>query len=262
MACKYLQLRLFKTKPILVFTMGKVGSLSIYYSLKYNWRVPVFHIHSLNQAEQNFYDEECFRRGVLPGSRSAISMINQQILKKNRPYKIITLVRNPIERNISAFFEAFEYYLGVKAEKYLGSMSDLEKMFHKLLPHNYVSNWFEDYFFQQTGINMYDFKYDKTQKYQFITTKNTEVLVLDVNLDDSLKEQLVANFIDKKRKRINRINVRELTAEANLYIAFKRNIKFDKNYLSNLLETQYFNHYYSEKSKLDTLKRWQKDTSF
>lgn len=70
--------------------------------------MPVFHINSLNQAEQNFYDEECFRRGVLPGSRSTISMINQQILKKNRPYKIITLVRNPIERNISAFFEAFE----------------------------------------------------------------------------------------------------------------------------------------------------------
>jgi len=90
--------------------------------------------------------------------------------------------------------------LGVKVEKYLGSMSDLEKMFHKLLPHNYGSNWFEDCFFQQTGINIYDYKYDKTQKYQFLTTKNTEVLVLDVNLDDSLKEHLVANFTDKKKE--------------------------------------------------------------
>jgi hypothetical protein len=47
-----------------------------------------------------------------------------------------------------------------------------------------------------------------------------------------------------------------------LYGAFKSNIKFDENYLSNLLETQYFNHFYDEKSKIDSLKRWQKNTTF
>lgn len=254
---KYLQLRLLKTKPILVFTMGKVGSLSIYYALKNDWRTPVFHVHSLSEAEQKFYEEECFKRGILPGSRSAIPMINSQILKKKRPYKIITLVRNPIDRNLSAFFEAFEYYIGTTAEKYQGSMAELEQKFYELLPHTYATDWFQDYFYQQTGVNIYDFGYDKAKKYQLISAQNIEILVMDVALDDSIKEKLVVDFTHRQLVSIDRKNVRESTAAADLYKEFKSSIRFGKNYLSGLLETQYFNHFFDEDSKLKTLQKWQ-----
>jgi hypothetical protein len=237
--------------------MGKVGSLSIYYALKNDWLTPVFHVHSLSETEQKFYEEECFKRGILPGSRSAIPMINRQILMNKRPYKIITLVRNPIDRNLSAFFEAFEYYMGIPAEKYQGSVAELELKFHQFLPHNYATDWFQDYFYQQTGVNIYDFEYDKRQKYQFISTQNIEILVMDVALDDTTKEKLVADFTHRQLVIIDRKNVRESTAAAGLYKEFKSGIRFSKNYLSGLLETQYFNHFFDEDSKLETLQKWQ-----
>lgn len=103
---KTIQLRLWKqNKPIIVHTMAKVGSLNVYSSL--NKKLPtiaLFHTHNLDveQAKKNI--ALCFENGIYPSSRSPVFLIHNQIVSKHRPYKIITLYRDPIERNISAFF--------------------------------------------------------------------------------------------------------------------------------------------------------------
>ncbi|WP_435354593.1 putative capsular polysaccharide synthesis family protein [Emticicia sp. SJ17W-69] len=255
---KELQLTFSSEKPILVFSMGKVGSLSVYFALKKYWQYPVFHIHSLDEDEQKMYDRQCFEKGILPGSRSAIPMINRRILKKKRPFKIITLVRNPVERNISAFFEAFEYYVGIPAEKYKGTMHDLEIIYHQKMAHQYPNNWFTSHFYKQTGINIYDFAFSKVEKYQVFKHTNIEVLVLDVALADAEKEKQIEFFCGKKNIRIERKNVRETTSSAELYKKFKETIIFEKSYLDMLLETPYFNHFFDSNEKVKTERRWLK----
>ena len=90
--------------PILIYQMGKVGSSSIYFSLKSLYS-NTYHVHTLNskilanlKAQYNVKD-----RG-LPGHWSASDMILSNNLLAE-PLKIITLVREPINRNFSAFFE-------------------------------------------------------------------------------------------------------------------------------------------------------------
>ncbi len=253
---KQLQLYFSNEKPVLVFSMGKVGSLSIYYLIKNHLKIPVFHIHSLDEAEQKMYDKQCFEKGILPGSRSTIPMINRLILKRNRPFRIITLVRNPVERNISAFFEAFEFYVGVKAENYIGTIENLVQIYHKKMAHQYPIDWFENYFFKQTGINIYDFSYSKQQKFLTITSSNIDILLLDTELLDAEKEKQIEKFLGLKNLKIDRKNVRENTSAADLYKKFKKNILLEKFYLDSLLNTNYFNHFFDKNEMQKTERRW------
>jgi len=108
-------LRNLKQEPVLVFTMAKVGSSSVYHSLKKQSDIPCFHIHSLSIEEELQAKVICKEKGVYPGSRSPVFILHKYLLEKERTYKVISLVRNPIERNLSAFFEAFEIHMGVPA---------------------------------------------------------------------------------------------------------------------------------------------------
>ena len=44
----------FKAPPIIILTPGKVGSSSVYYTLKKESKNPVFHIHNLSKTTTQY----------------------------------------------------------------------------------------------------------------------------------------------------------------------------------------------------------------
>ncbi len=244
--------------PVLVFTMAKVGSLSVYQSLKKQTTLPVFHIHSLDELEEQKHIDLCKANKLYPGSRTPVFLINREILFKKRTFKVISLFRNPIERNLSAFFEAFEIHMGVPAQLYKGSLEEIETAFHDKLNHNYCKNWFENQFMNGLGINVYQSPFDKQIGYDFISKENKEILLLKSDLEDSLKEKLVRNFCNLENLTLKNVNITSAKKEATLYIDFKKHIKFSKEYLENQLESRYMNHFFTEEEKIGLYKKWRK----
>ncbi len=102
--------------PLLVFQMGKVGSTTLVRSLgTLNLDRPIYHSHLLtwpriketeSQRKKLFLTERYahLKRPWLNG------FIRRQIDKglKNGKWKVISLVREPIARNVSTFFENLE----------------------------------------------------------------------------------------------------------------------------------------------------------
>jgi len=99
--------------PILLLQMGKVGSKSVKAGLKaLDLSRPIYHSHFLSQARTA--DTEIRRREFFRSKRHAYLMrpwLNQFLRRTfderddGRVWKIITLIREPVARNISAFFE-------------------------------------------------------------------------------------------------------------------------------------------------------------
>ena len=90
-----------RKKPILVLTMAKVVSLSVYFSLKKRlFKNAIFHVHSLNEIEIKKGIQLCFQNRVYPGSKTPVFLINKKIINQKRPFKIVCLFRDQLERNI------------------------------------------------------------------------------------------------------------------------------------------------------------------
>lgn len=239
--------------------MAKVGSLSVYTSLKeYLPKTAIFHTHNLDVDKAKSDINYCFENGIYPGSRSPVFLIQNQIIYIQRPFKIISLFRDPIDRNISAFFDAFELYIGVKPEVYSGSLEQLEDLFHKYLPYTYPLIWFDDIFLNDIGIDVYKYAFDPELGYIKIEEKGKEVLIMNCYLDDVLKEKQIAKFCKSKKFKLENTNITDNKPSRNLYKSFKDFIKFEKSYLEECYDSKYARHFFSELQRNEAMKRWLK----
>jgi hypothetical protein len=257
---KGIQLILWSKKPpILIFTMAKVGSLSIYFSLKKSVpRTTLFHIHDLNENDISKNIKLCLDNGIYPGSRSPIPLILSEVINAKRPYKIISLFRDPIERNISAFFDAFELYVGMPSEKYTGTLAELEAIYHEKLPHNYAINWFDEHLRSTTGIDIYQQPFNREEGVMNYTNGNVSVLIMNSATDDDVKAKFISNFADAKKMVIRNRNITAKSGAAELYSSFKNTIKFEKEYLDKMYQSKYAKHLFTKSYLAEAMNKWSK----
>jgi len=246
-----------KTKSIIIFTMAKVGSLSVYFSLK-KWtkNQSIFHIHSLDEKEVKEGNEKCFNNNIYPGSKSPVFLINKKIINREKSYKIISLYRDPLERNISAFFDVFELHTGKKPSDFNGDFEILKQLYHEKLTHVYPLNWFEKQFFEGTKINVYKEGFDKEKGYQTIIKNNVEVLLINSNVDNQKKEELIVDFCNLKDFKLENRNVSSEKEYADYYNEFKKKMRFSSEYLNQLYGSKYVQHFFTEEYIKNQIEKW------
>jgi len=125
-------------------------------------------------------------------------LFNSSILSKRIPYKIVCLFRDPIERNISAFFDAFNLHTGLKPQNYTGSLEALKQIFYDKLNHDYPLIWFEKQFKEATGVAIYSTDFNTELDYKIIKKNNVEILLMNSQIADEKKEDLLIDFFDLK----------------------------------------------------------------
>lgn len=250
------QLQNLTQEPILIFTMAKVGSSSVYQSLKKQSEIPCFHIHSLSKEEELEAIRICKEKGVYPGSRTPVFALHKHIFEKQKPYKVISLFRNPIERNLSAFFDAFEIHMGMPASSFKGNMKDIEEAFYQKLDHSYCKDWFDVRFKQGIGVDVYEYAFAKAEGHSIIQSNDTDILLLKNTLDDKLKSKLVGDFCGVDHFKLTNVNITDAKKEASLYSEFKSYIRFPKSYLDSQLESKYVNHFFTKEEKEALYEKW------
>lgn len=250
------QLQKSLVQPVLVFTMAKVGSSSVYQSIKKQANMPCFHIHSLSTSEVEDGVAICRENGIYPGSRSPVFALHKHVFEQQKTYKTISLFRDPIGRNLSAFFDAFELYMGVSATNFKGSLQDIEAVFYKKLDHSYCKDWFDVQCNQGTGINVYEYTFPKEKGHTVISGDATKMLLLNSALNDEIKASLIGNFCGIDAFKLKNTNVTENKKEAGLYFEFKSYVKFPKTYLESQLESKYARHFFSDEEIASLYRKW------
>jgi hypothetical protein len=177
----------------------------------------------------------------------------KEILEKDRNKLIITCFRNPINRNISFYFDTFinknfsDMYLCDENDLYKYSYQDITNDFNKkkYLINEHYNSWYDEFF------RISNIKYDYLKKngvQLFKINKNSYILLCKLEKYEN-NIPLLENFLTFKLKNNqNNVNEKQHIKEytKKIYNNFKKCIKIDNDYKDELLNNDLIKFLYDE----------------
>ena len=236
--------------------MGKVGSSSVVESLQRVDMRLVFHVHRMNPHNIQQVREECLRNNQAPMNEDLGETLYRKVIERGKKAKFITLVREPIGRNISAFFENFSRFTDVDYEKSNYGTEELIELFMNRYNHEVPLTWFDVEMKETLGIDVYKHDFPKEKGYLRVKGANSELLILKLETDDSIKEKAITEFLDTGDFMLNRSNMGSEKAYSETYQDFTRTLRLPRAYVELMCNAAYTRHFYSEK-EIDAMQsRW------
>jgi len=230
-----IKFQLMRYVPVFIFQMGKVGSTSIHRSLERQYKGLVVHDHN-------------FSSGML--NKKVSSLYSYYYPKKNKKIKIISLVREPIGRNVSAFFQNFQRDTGVKYENSKFNIEELKEIFLKNYAHDIPLNWFENIYYH-FGIDVYSKPFPEEGYILYSNNRGVDLLLMRHDLDNQLKGKKVSEFVGISDLKIENVNLGENKNYAKTYKEFRNHVKLPLSYIEKMRGSKYFRHFYDK----DTINR-------
>lgn len=228
------------TVPLcLTYTMGKVGSHAIHKSLKMS-NIPTLHLHTMRN---DLIDKAVRDEGI--NTDLVASIVAQKLVKylwdnkQIERLKVITLVRRPDERNLSAFFQnASKFGITPNTDE-----KEAFRIFIEKYSHHTPNRWFDDEIKKYLGLDVYKEKFCRESK--FIGGQGKPLLLLESSLGNNIKTDLLSQFLGVKVSEIQFENVASDKPIAKLYGATKRLLRANQNYKTQMENTKYFSHFYA-----------------
>lgn len=255
----YHNLYLKQKMPVLVFTPGKVGSTSIYEALPDN----VFWLqsHSLNpEIIADKIELMNITNVYVAGIHNYQSLqAYHHIVKPRRYAKYITLVREPIARNISAFFQHKDrlYHFDVNDP---GSISKATGQFLNEYPHDHILTWFDVEYKQMLDIDIYQYPFDKEKGYMRLDFDHASIIIMRIDLADDIKESVIADFLNLPDYHIVRANVGTQKSSGTEYKRFTAHVTLPQDYIDRMTNSKYIQHFFSDTEIQNIKAKWQRSS--
>jgi len=207
----------------ILYQMGKVGSSTLLNSIP-----NAIQIHDL------YYNPPCYVHRKLRYGKGVKYALHRLSLVARRhtltfgagKTKIVCVIRDPLSRNISMFFQSLPYWIieyqtGItRGNTGVGATSEdsdfLSNCFETVFDHEYPCEWIERELIRFTKLDVYAEKFDKNMGYGVYSNDNFDILIVDM-----------------------------LSIDRNsLYRDFKANYKPSERVISTLFNSRYHKHFY------------------
>ena len=269
----------FDKGPILVLQMGKVGSKSVLAGLEA--RVtgrPVCHTHFLSRDRANQTEKD--RRKFFRTARHRYltrQWLNQFLLRtyenheNDHTWKLITLTREPISRNISAFFEnlfvvpsendgefeiSSDYYKIEPTIVTVDDISTLTELFVNRARHDSPLRFFDREIKDIFGIDVLDSGFPIEKGYEIYSAGRVELLVLKLEKLKDIAGTAFLEFLDINDFCPISRNIGAEKVYAPLYDAFTKHVVIDSSYADKLLDSDYMRTFYSTEEIATARNKW------
>lgn len=219
---------------VIVYSNGSSGTSSLYRSLLDFGARPVFHTHLL--CPDNIETQRHYPKGV--------SWIYQKVfLEQQRPVRLISLVRSPVERLASAFF--FSTFSRVRQPE-THDVDDLIRRFVEYVEALGCQDWFEEELRPALDIDVYADPFDRDAGFRIFERENVQLLVLRLDLSDEDKSAIVSDFLELDGFELQRSgHVAANKAYDTMYQGFKSEAVLPAALLSQFLQSRYTRHFFS-----------------
>jgi len=258
------QLLLFKVlgrELLFIYQMGSVGSRTILNSLRASgFNGLIYHNHfltedglnSLQELEKEAYGDWSkypanIKRHILQ-SRFVMRQIREGYLT-GRKLKVITLVREPVARNISRFFQDYKFRLRdfrYEHDDKNVSLREIVKYFFEHFPHEATLNWFDRELNSVLGVDVFASQFPRSKAYKIYKGKLADVLLLKTECLDECSQNAFKEFLNIEKFNLSSINKASEKEYSNLYREFKDSIVFPDNYMDRMYNSKYSQHFYSQ----------------
>jgi len=267
--------------PLIVFQMGKVGSKTISKSLKaLNSDIKIYHTHllTMTRIRETERRRKKYFRTVKQSylQRCWLNLfLHKQISKglNDKKWKIITLTREPVGRNISTFFENLEIKClnangkyNIKSDYYNidsiivkeDNLRELVDFFFSKLNHSSPLEFFDNQLNKVFNVDIYANEFPKSKGYKIYRTLKADILLIRVEDLNKVAKQAFREFLDIDDFALIDVNVSAEKNYALLYKAFKEKINLPESYLDKLYCSKYMRHFYSIEEINNFRSKWSK----
>jgi hypothetical protein len=238
--------------------MGKVGSSSILDSIKaLKLDRPIFHMHHFHP--NSIHIREMMLREVF-GSHESVNrfgiyeanFVMKHVLQ--RPYKkltIISLVRDPVARNLSSFFTNHDIFIPDCIQLYragrIGVPEITRQYLEKFHEHTYPLSWFDDEMKRVFGIDVFsDEDLHSRDERVFVYRRDLlELLVLRTEDIDDVAQQALQEFLGLEDLELKHANVAADKEYSRVYRDFRNHVKLPEEYLTRMYDSKYAKLFYS-----------------
>lgn len=243
-------------KRSVLYQMGKVGSTAIQeiLSTKGIW---VLHIHSLNRdvllTNKRMWEET--GRSIPPNVIHGLEL--ESVLHElQSQLKVITLVRDPIARDVSVFFQnAFLIRPWERKFKY-GDLEAARSAFLQRANSNFTLNWFDAEMKRFLNIDVYASEFNFSLGHHFYQSGNVRLLLLKHESEDSKKLDALRHFFGMNFVKIPKANVSAQKDYGDFYQAFLKWVSFPEDYVKNIYQSKYAKQFYSDLERKQLIERW------
>lgn len=267
------------SRIILVYTMGKVGSSSIYSALQRavapNLHTATYHVHFLNHntlAAMERYECESYPLDkriydhILIG-RHLGRAINRGYDFKNR-FKIITGIRDLVAVDISSFFQTLDRLRGFDYSRILSDpphilTRDLNALFierislNRRLPGDQWLSWFDKELTQVMGLNVFATPFPTVKGWHMYRGDHPETLLIRVEDLRKAGAEACRTFLGIQGPfEISPANVGSNKAYSNAYTHFKNNVQLPTDYLEEMYSSRVMRHFYDANEISMFRRRW------
>jgi hypothetical protein len=250
--------KIYSDSPIVVYQMGKVGSGSITQTLTASG-YDAYHVHHLLEYNIEGVKALWLAKGLdLPPELTTIPKIIKENILRSATNRFITLVRDPIARNISAFFHNLKIFTSMTNSSDIPEITELINVFLTQYSHNIPLTWFDNELKLVLGIDIYEYLFPKNNGFLEINHKNINLLILKVEIPDKTKRRALSNFLGGYPIKFRKSNIATDKYYNDIYKTFQANIKLPIDYIDTMLNSKYTNHFYSNEEIDRFRSKWSK----
>jgi hypothetical protein len=257
-----------RTAPIVVLQMGKVGSRSVLASLE---RAvpdrPVVHAHFLSDAGLE-RARRVYARSW-PGGRRAAHVFASEALRARRArrpderWDVVTLVRDPVARNLSSFFQVGELQFGLDFAALRGDGADAGRLLEQLTTafverydeHDVPLRWFDTELAAPLGVDVYGRPFP-AEGFVVVEGPRARVLVLKTERLAECAAEAFGSFLGLDGFGLVERNVGEAKGYGDLYRAFVERVRLPEAYLERMYSSRYATHFYDGSERASFARRW------
>lgn len=246
----YADFYLKRKVPAIVYSMERTGSVSLYQSLLACGELAI---------ATHYVDPEAMRDGRM--SRSA-SWAVRHVVGRPRRYRVISLVRNPLDHMLSMFARASHDKAVLASAQGEASIGDLTRPFVEefLGKREYMRQleWFDGPYKSQLGLDVYAHAFDKSRGFGRFSHGSCDVLVVRTELKDSDKSAVLADFLEAptfqmvevvpiKRARTEAAGLPgEKSPYAESYKALKQGVEVPAEHIDRIRQSSYARHFFTD----------------
>jgi lipopolysaccharide biosynthesis protein len=257
--------------PIIVYQMGKVGSMSVVDSLQKTFKnlsldIPVYHRHLLNnlaEIEQAIIKDRPNPDETLREIRQGKELRNFIEKHPEQKWNLISLVRDPVARNVATFFQNLpEIVPNWKMEFKTGNLDigELQKTFLNMNTiHGAPDAWFDTQLKPVFWIDIFSSPFPVESGYKIYRgSSRANLLIVRLEDLDRVAQHAIYDFLGFEGFKIGHVNTTDTKEYAEIYQAFKE-LPLPHDYVERMYNTRFAQHFYSREELENFAKRWIRD---
>lgn len=249
--------------------MGKVASTSIHHTLEeIGLDCPIYHIHYVSKQGIKSA-KKWFRKhtGKVPYSVKYFQIMGQKFrscLNKVN-WRIISLVREPISKEISNYFEiADKVDHGLRNDEGNLDIKKIEEYFFDRFNQfdinenkYFTTSWFDQELKGMFNVDVYQYPFDHKKGYSIIKRDNIKLLVMRYENINEIFSEAVRKFLNlNKNIKLKEMNIGASKWYSSVYEKLKNDISFPEEVCRKVYNVRYVKHFYTDQEIERMVKKW------